>query len=248
MGIKKQLTSGPVYGSWATIPSPIAAEALASSGLDFVILDLEHGSFSSESLPGIVAALQLHQVSALVRVSESRPQEVLRALESGCDGVLAPHIETREDAEKLVWSAKYPPEGSRGMSPYTRVHSFTHETFEDSMRKANAETLVGALVESPLGLQNLPEIMTVKGIDLVYVGLYDLSKSVGTPGVIDSPELLGILGELQALAHEAGVRLGTIAAGIPEAQAFRRLGLKFIAFVPDVFALREYFAKLRRAV
>ena len=127
---------------------------------------------------------------AIVRLSTSDEQLILRALETGCRGIMVPHITTAEDAKKVAQACKYAPEGTRGLSPYTRNHEFTHDDLTISLANENNNTFVGILVEGQKGISNLEEISNVEGIDLIYTGIYDISQSIGLTGQLTHPDVL----------------------------------------------------------
>jgi len=92
-----------------------------------------------------------------------------------------------------VNATRYAPQGERGLSPYTRVHGYSHDRLQESLAQANENTLVGILIEGKEGIENLEEIASVEGIDLIYLGIYDISQSVGLPGQLDDQEVIDAL-------------------------------------------------------
>jgi 4-hydroxy-2-oxoheptanedioate aldolase len=223
------------------LPSGFVVDVIAGTGVDFVVIDLEHGTMSFETAEEMVRAAQVRGCQPIIRVGDDHENTILRALETGCEAVMVPHVATAEEAARIVQAARYAPAGSRGLSPYTRCHGYTHEGLTESIARHAGETLVGVLVEGLEGIANLPQIAQVQGIDLIYLGMYDISQSVGLPGQLEHPKVL------QQLEHclgaiQAGRKLaGTFARDLVACRRFRDMGFKFVAYVADSYALTAFY-------
>jgi 4-hydroxy-2-oxoheptanedioate aldolase len=242
--LKRKLKEGKtVFGTWSMTGSATVVEAIGGAGLDFVILDMEHGSMSFETVEHMVRAAEVTGCQPIIRVSDSSEQTILRALETGSRGIMVPHVSTLEQAERIVSACRYTPEGSRGLSPYTRNHGFTHENLVTSLKRNNEETFVGVLVEGTEGIENLERIAGVKGLDLVYTGIYDLSQSVGLPGELNHPRVLQMQKQCVAAVKKKGVAAGSFAKD----EAYIRILLKnkfqFIAYSADSYMLKKAYAE-----
>ena len=144
--LKQKLMNGQtVIGTWSSLSSPNVINVLGTTGLDFVVIDMEHGSMSFEPAENMVRAAEATGISPIIRTWDNNSQTLLRTLETGTQSVMVPHVKTAEDAEKITKACKYFPVGNRGLSPYTRIHDFTHKGIDESLKKANQETLVGIL-------------------------------------------------------------------------------------------------------
>ena len=154
---------------------------------------------------------------------------------------MVPHVTTAAAAERIVSATRYAPAGARGLSPYTRCHGYTHEGLADSMARHREETLVGILVEGQEGVANLAEISSVPGIDLVYLGLYDISQSVGLPGQLEHPKVLQQLESSLEVISRAGKFAGTFSREVAACRRFREMGFHFIAYVADSYALVSFY-------
>ncbi|MEI6155243.1 MAG: aldolase/citrate lyase family protein, partial [Deltaproteobacteria bacterium] len=166
--IKSRMMSGEtVFGTWCMLPSSFVVDVIARTGVDFVVIDMEHGTMSYETAEEMVRAAQVNDCQPIVRVGNDQENTILHALETGCKAVMVPHVATVDGAERIAQAARYAPNGKRGLSPYTRCHGYTHEGLPESMARHTEETLVGILVEGQEGIANLPAIARVPDIDLI---------------------------------------------------------------------------------
>jgi 4-hydroxy-2-oxoheptanedioate aldolase len=241
--LKKIKNNETLYGTWSMTGSVTVAEVLATTGLDYVILDMEHASMSFETIENQVRACELHGIQPIVRLSTSDDQLILRALETGCRGIMVPHITTVEDAQKVAYACKYAPKGKRGLSPYTRNHSFTHDNLAQSLQNENDNTFVGILVEGKEGISNLKDIVNVEGIDLIYTGIYDISQSVGLTGQLTHPDVLKLQKECVDLINNGQGKAiaGSFAKDTEYAQILKENGFKFIALSADGYMIKEAY-------
>ena len=187
--LKQKLKSGQaVIGPWCTIPSPHLANVIASSGVDFVILDMEHGPISFETAFSMILACEAENCTPLIRVKKNDEAEILNALDIGAQGIIVPHIETAEDAKKAISHIKYSPLGDRGFSPYTKAGRY--QGGKNYTAEANMQVLSILIVEGESGLDNLDEIIkSTNEIDVIYIGAYDLSNFLGIPGKVHDPQV-----------------------------------------------------------
>ena len=161
-----------VFGTWCMLPSSFVVDVIAQTDVDFVILDMEHGTLSLETAEEMVRAAQLQACQPIIRVGDDQPNTILHALETGCEAIMVPNVSTVESTQQIVDAARYSPKGNRGLSPYTRCHGYTHDNLQYSLKRHADDTLVGILVEGQEGIRNLPDIAKVDGIDLIYLGMY----------------------------------------------------------------------------
>lgn len=177
-GLKARLTAGErLLGALLRLPSEELVEMVAVSGFDFVLLDSEHGPADVTELRRHLVLAETHGVPVLVRVGGHEPALVLRVLDAGADGVVAPHIDTPEQAAALVASAHYPPLGQRGFATYGRAGRFGLVDPELHRRTAEEETLVIGMIESPDGVAAASAIASTPGLDGIMVGTADLRAS-----------------------------------------------------------------------
>jgi len=241
--MKEKLDAGKaVLGTWNTLGSPMASEVLARTGLDFLVVDFEHGPFQLDKVHEYVSRCELHGASPIVRIPSNEEWMALQAFDQGAHGVMVPHIDGAEAARRLAKACKYHPLGARGYTPFTKAGGFTNHGAEDYSTRANSLTLSLIIVESKEGLDNLDAIVSVDGIDVVYFGAYDLSQALGVPGKVRDPKVLG--------AIEAGVRKvaaagkaagGFVAQSRDDMRWLLDMGMRFITFdVDSSVLLRPY--------
>ena len=230
-----------VIGTWSSLSSPNVVNVLGSTDLDFVVIDLEHGSMSHETVENMVRAAEASGISPIVRVGDDHEQTILRALETGPRSVMVPHINSVEKAEKIAKCCKYFPAGNRGLSPYTRIHDFTHIDIQDSLQTENQETMVGILVEGQEGLDNLEDIVKVEGIDLIYLGLFDICQSVGLPGQLNHPKVLEQIKRCCELIESNGIAAGSMSTSVEFINMLKDVGYTFIAYLNDAAAMKFHF-------
>jgi 4-hydroxy-2-oxoheptanedioate aldolase len=226
--------------------SATAAEAVAASGLDYVVIDLEHGVFDLEAATDIVRAVQLRGAGALIRSGGAAADHLLRLLETGADGLLVSHVTDPETAAAVVRASLYPPDGDRGLSPYTRVHGFSHEDLAASMAAANEHLFVGVLLEGRAGLEALDQVLQVPRLDLVYFGIYDFTQSMGYGDQIEHPEVQRALEQMAERCAAANVACGTFVRTTAQAVRYRKLGLRFLAYGADGMILEETYRRIRQ--
>jgi len=237
-----------VIGTWSSLSSPNAVSVLGATDLDFVVIDMEHGSMSFETVENMVRAAEASDIAPIVRVCDDHEQTLLRALETGVRSVMVPHISTAENAARIAKCCRYYPSGNRGLSPYTRVHNFTHIDISDSLQKENEETLVGILVEGEQGLSNLDKIVKVEGIDLIYLGLFDICQSVGLPGQIDHPKVLKEIERCCDLIQSSGISAGCMSTNVQSIKILKKINYKFIAYLNDAASIKSHFDNVCRQI
>lgn len=190
--LKAKLQDGkPVLGTWNTLGSPLVTEVFAQSGLDFQIIDLEHGPFILDQIHLHVSACENSATcTPLVRVPSNEDWMILQALDQGAHGLVVPHVQNHQSAEMLVNSVKYHPSGARGFTPFSKAGGFNNRDTAGYVKCANEATLSVIIIESQEGLGRLDEIIDVDGIDVVYFGAYDLSQALGYPGEVRHPAVI----------------------------------------------------------
>ena len=237
-----------VYGTWVQTPSPEVVEILGWSGWDFVILDLEHGPYGPEGLPHLVRAAEASDATPFVRVPLTAPQEVGKALDLGAAGIVVPGVSKAEDGAKAVRLTRFPPHGSRGSSPSTRQLHYSAIPFTSLTQEGSAQPLVVLQVEARLATSDLDSILGIEGLDVIFIGPYDLSASLGLPGQFDHPKVKKAISEIVARAAERGVAIGIWVPDAKSARIWVDQGVRFMTVSNNELMLFEKSADLRRAV
>jgi 4-hydroxy-2-oxoheptanedioate aldolase len=228
---KAKLKAGkPAIGIRLDFTSSAVVESLTGLGLDFVYFDLEHGPASVESCQDMFRAAEVAGLTPLVRVSSYDIGYTDRLLDSGAMGIIFPHCNTKKDAEAAVRAVKYPPKGERGAGG--RPLTLSGMSITDYIREANRETMVVTMIEELEALENLPEILTVEGLDVLWIGRVDLSVSAGIPGKVDDPKIQDAVKRIIAEGSAAGkvVGVGAVNANRPDQiKEFINQGARFFS-------------------
>ena len=229
----------PVLGTWQVLPSASVSNVIGAAGFDFSIIDMEHGTISFETAENMVRALESEQSTPLIRVPKNDASLILRALELGSNGIIVPQISSAKEAKKVVEAVKYHPAGKRGFSPFTRSAGYIAKDASLIAKKENVETFVGIIVEDLDGLNNLEEIVKVKGLDLIYLGKYDISQALGVPGDVNHLKVQGAIKRSTKIIKDNGLAVGSIANTEEDLRAFHELGINFIAYTADCSLLHN---------
>jgi 4-hydroxy-2-oxoheptanedioate aldolase len=199
--LKKKIKKNIVQGIWSVIPNNVLTEIFSLTGLDFLILDMEHGNFSKEDIKNSVIVCNLHKCSALVRIPIFDLSNIQSALDSGCSGIVFPKISSKQEAMKAVSLCEFSPKGSRGFNPFTRFNNYN--LFEKDFYKNHESLLKIVIIETKKGIENLEEILSVDEIDVIYLGTYDLSKEYNFKSVNDK-SFLNIIDRSLAKINSSG--------------------------------------------
>lgn len=231
-GLRARIRSGEAtIGTFLNLGSPLAAEACALAGFDWLLADLEHGGGGEDSLIGQLLAAETHRVPVIVRVESHERIRAGRALDLGAGGVMFPRLDTDEQAVLAVTHLRYPPKGDRGVATYNRACGFGMRL--DNLDTANDSILCVVQIESARALENVEAIAMVDGVDVLFVGPRDLTSALGVAGRFDAPEYREALARVVAAARSAGVAAGILVADSEHAAAFLREGFRFVAVGSD---------------
>ncbi|MFA6129521.1 MAG: aldolase/citrate lyase family protein [Candidatus Omnitrophota bacterium] len=244
--LKKSLKNGSfVLGTWCDLPSPAVVNVLAKAGLDFVIIDMEHGPMDYRIAQNMVMAAECEGAEALVRVPCLDESEILRALDIGSAGVIVPHIESVEDRKKAVAYSKFTPVGKRGFNPYVRSGGYC-KADREYFNKQNEKTILGLILEGVGALKNLEAIIDDPHIDLIYIGTYDLSAALGLAGDVGHPKVLKELEKATTKIIKAKKSAGCMIHSFSDLAKFKKLGIQFITYKVDSAIIYEAVAGIKR--
>jgi len=231
--VKRMLRKGePAIGSWLSIPSGISTEIMAQAGFDWLLVDFEHSHIDIKDGLAMLQAMNGSDAVPISRVPQIDLGWVKRVLDMGSMGVLFPLVSNADEAALAVSYAKYPPEGVRGVASTMRVNRYgvyRREYFE----KANDEILIMVQVENASALDNLDQIVKVKGIDCIFVGPMDLSTALGVSGEYDSPVFIDAVDRVVRVCKESGMPVGTLTSSLAEAEKRIRQGFTFVGIQSD---------------
>lgn len=238
--IKDALEAGDYpLGTWTSIGHPTIADGLAHLDLDFILVDMEHTTMSLETIENMARGVDSApgDTNTVVRVPWNDPVRLKRVIDIGVAGVMVPMIGTAEEAEKLVSSLRYPPDGIRGIAG-SRAASYGRN-FEEYVTNANGSILTIAQIETREGLENAEEIANVDGIDALFVGPADLSGALGTLTEQDSDEFAEAVDSIIEAGNAADVPVGTLTVDIDAIQSHVDNGFDFLIAGKDISLLMD---------
>jgi len=235
--MKQSLKEGKVvFGPMVSeIRNPGIAVLFAQAGFDFFFIDMEHSCFTMETVSDMIMAARAAGIPAIVRPASRKSHEYLsRPLDSGASGLLVPQIQSKEDAQNVVRWCRYYPVGERGMA-LSRQHTFfdAGNTME-TMKQLNEEVLIALQIEHRDAVRNLPEILSVSGIDVAFVGPEDLAASLGKPGTASDPDVEKAVLQVIKVCQDKGVVPGIHTSSVEKAKTWIDRGMKMIGFGTDI--------------
>jgi len=233
--LKRTLNEGKVvFGPFMKFTDPAAVEIMGFAGFDFVIIDAEHGPISIETAQNMIRAAEAVNITPIIRVGDNNETSILRALDIGAQGIEIPQINSKPDAMRAVKSVKYSPQGERGVCRYVRAANYSSMDKFKYFKYANEETMIIIHIEGVEGINNLDEILSVPGIDVIFIGPYDLSQSLGIPGEVSHPLVTEKMKEVVSKCKENKVAVGTFVDDIKTAKSWVSLGVQYMSFSVDV--------------
>lgn len=232
----------PILGTWNTLGASLVTDAIAQSGLDFVIIDFEHGPFELHRISDYVSHCQAYGCAPIVRLPVPEPWMIQQALDQGAEGLMVPHMQNANDVKEFIRTTQFSPKGTRGFTPFTKAGSFNGTNAGDYVKHSNQNIVRSIIIESKEGFENLDEILEIEDLDIVYFGAYDLSAVFGHPGDIYHADVMKPLkqgiAKVSAVGKCAG---GFVAHSQNDIKKLLNLGLKFITYGVDANLLyREY--------
>ena len=213
--------------------SPGLAQILKQAGAEYVIYDMEHTGVGFETIKTQVAHCRGLEIAPMVRVPRGEYHFLARALDIGCHGVMIPMVESVAQASAIVEATHYPPRGRRGAA-----FAFAHDDYAPGeplakMQAADARTLVIAQIETERGLENVEEIAAIDGIDVLWLGHFDLTNFLGIPGQFDNPVYINAVKRIVAAGRKHKKGLGFMAANPELARQYRALGFNMLGTGTD---------------
>lgn len=240
---KERLKDGYVVGPFSKTADPAFVEIMGHAGCDFVILDLEHGPNSVQTVQGLIRAAQVADIFPIVRVKEKPSSTIGEALDIGAGGIHVPQITDAKTAEDVMQQAKFAPDGMRGVCRFVRAADYSSKDRFEYFREANEAVIVLGL-EGTEALENVDEIMAVEGIDIIFVGPYDLSQSLGITGQIDDPLVAEEMKKIIDKGVRKGITVGTFVETTESAIKWRDLGVKYLCYSVDVGVFHDAFREV----
>lgn len=226
-------------GSWLTINHQSVVEIMSTGGFDWLVIDLEHAAIDVSDAMNLIGHIQGNGMEALVRVSKNEEVVIKRMMDAGAQGVIVPMVNSKEEAERAVSYVRYPNDGKRGVGLSRAQHYGLH--FQEYRQWLEQHSVIIVQIEHIEAVNNLNDILDVSGIDGIIVGPYDLSASMGKPGMFNDPEVIEALLRIEHLCKERNMNLGfhLISPDVVQLQEKIDRGYNFLAFSIDFLFLGE---------
>lgn len=233
---------GIALGSTAQLNAPEICELQSAAGLDFVFIDMEHGSLGIDAVASMIRGVQAGGTAApIVRIPDSSPSLIARVLDAGAHGIVVPHIETKQQMQEIVAAAHFAPRGTRGACPTIRANAHGVHGWPEYAEWAADNILLCGTIESELGLKNYEEILSVAGLNAIAIGTFDLSLAMGLGGNYKHPD---VNAKFLALAQSARRKNIDVLAAIldvsqiaSELHRLRQAGVRLVLYPGDRFLL-----------
>lgn len=232
------------WGTFFELGGRGAMEALGHTGLDYVIIDTEHGCFSEETTADLILAAERHGLTPLVRIGSTQRPYVLRMLDIGARGLIVPNIRTIDQVRELVDAAKFPPVGRRGFCPNrTSGWGSTEESRDVAtyMELCNQSAQLIPQCETRDALENIEEIAALDGVDGIFVGPFDLSVDLGIPLQLDHPVMQEAIGRILAACKASNKRSYIFAGTVEDAVGWARAGFDSVTYGLDASVLANAY-------
>ncbi len=246
--LKDRLKNGEtVLGSWSIIPSATLVEIIGYSGLDFIVIDSEHGPVNIESAENLIRAAEIANMPSIFRVPCNEPNFILRALDVGACGIQIPHVSTDSQARLAVESVKYYPKGKRGFSPFTRAARYGLDA-QGYTGNSNDKTMVVLNIEGVEGIKNLKKIVKVADIDVIFIGPYDLSQSLGKPGQVEDKEIIKSIRQSVKIAEAQGLACGSFARDMKYLEILLDCGVRYLTYMVDSVVILNSYKTMHESI
>ncbi len=238
--LKTKLASGQaVLGVWSIIPSPVVVEIFALGGIDFAILDMEHGIFDVTALDSCVRSCEAAGAVPLVRIPGLNPSAAQWALDLGAHGIVVPQVGNATDVNSVVKMAKYAPMGHRGYNPFTRAANYANPPDNRSGKLNNDFSLTCVIIENASAVADLARICETTGLDVIYMGIYDLSVALGCNGDTKHPHVVDVVERAICQIRASGKAAGMMVRSQQDIAKALTLGANFLVYSVDTFLIRE---------
>ena len=231
---KNRLKEGKtVFGPFMKSTDPAFIEVAGYSGFDFVILDMEHGPAGFSELQNLIRAALIANIMPIVRTSDSDEISIGKPLDLGALGVQIPQVTSADMASSCVSAARFFPNGERGVCRFVSAANYSLMQREEYFEKSN-ESLIIIQIEGKEAILDIDNILRTKGIDIIFIGPYDLSQSLGVPGQISHPVVLEAMNDIVKKARSLGIIVGTFTDTLQSADMWKKAGVQYISYSVDV--------------
>ena len=237
----------PAIGTFFSTGNPSYMECLGYTGLDFVVIDTEHGPFDTMDMQDLIRAAESVGLVPIVRIADVTHKEIQRAADCGAQGIIIPCLRSIDDFKKAVDLAKYTPVGNRGFIKGRGAGfgnaAWTEGPLEEYFRKSNEKFMVIPQCETVEALEQIEDITRIDGLDAIFIGPYDLSTCMGIPGQFDNPALIEARRRVLKACQAAGKPCYILSMTPPEAAALIGEGYDGVAHSLDFILFTEAYKK-----
>lgn len=232
--IKRKVST---IGGWMQISNSNIAEMISDNDkYDWVVLDFEHGVFSIETLPDLIRAIELNNKLPLVRLPNKNLDVSAQVLDAGCGGVIIPNVNNANELQKIVQKCYLPPYGKRGVG-FSRANLFGKKF----KQKINIKPLIVPMIENIKAVKNLEKILSVKGVDAILIGPYDLSASMKITGKFNSSKFKKIITKIKDISKKFKISCGihVMSPDLKVLKNYEKKGFKFLPYCTDALLLNS---------
>ena len=236
---RKKLKNGHVTGPFSKTCDPAFIEIMGYAGFDFVILDLEHGPNSVQTLENLIRAALVADILPIVRVKENTPHIIGEVLDIGAAGIQVPQITSGSEAKDAICRAKFAPHGERGICRFVRAADYSTKDRFEYFKEAN-EAIIILQLEGKQAILNVDEILEVDGYDVIFIGPYDLSQSLGYPGEIKHSVVINAIQDIREKCCRRNIAVGIFADTVADALFWKQQGISYLSYSVDVGLFAEH--------
>lgn len=240
---RKSLRSKKILlGGWMQISNPDLTELMCNSKFSWIAFDMEHGSFAINDLPNLFRAAELNNKLTFVRLPNKEMYICSQVLDAGCAGIIIPNIKNKKELELLIKNCYLPPLGKRGVG-YSRSNVYG-KNFKE-FKKQKEKPIIVAMIENINAVNKLDEILSVKGLDAILIGPYDLSASMGITGKFDNLKFIKAIKKVESMSKKFQIPLGihVVEPGIKKVKKFVKSGYRFIPYCTDTVLINSAIKK-----
>jgi 4-hydroxy-2-oxoheptanedioate aldolase len=233
--LKRRLQNGEaLFGTFVRSGDPAVVEVLGFAGFEFIIIDNEHTAMDLESMVNLIRTAELAGIVPTVRIRQKNAAEILRVLDSGAMGVQVPQVDTAEEARRIAGWTKYAPEGERGFAASQRSAGYGSMDPVEYARLSNENILTVCYCETKESVDNLDEILKVPGVDIIFIGPFDLSQAYGVIGQPNHPKVVEVIDGIIGKVRAAGKAAGIIASDAQGTKRWMEKGVQYFAISSDM--------------
>jgi len=234
--VKQALKEGKtVIGTMITeVRTPEIMRMMAVAGFDFVFIDTEHSPYNLETVTDMMRVGKAAGLVCLVRVPDCEYHLIARTLDAGAQGVMVPRVENREQVEEIIQAAKYPPWGKRGFAARPMITDYRKMTTRELVTELNEDTLIVIQIERKKAIEDIDQLVSVKGVDVALIGPFDLSISLGVPGELDHPLMLEAIQRVVDTCEKHNVTSGVHLREMEHLLYWKERGMRMLTYSADM--------------